>query len=173
MPKLLVSLPDSGEVAHELAESSITVGRSPDNMLQIEDVSVSSSHAELTLSDDGDYILRDIGSTNGTELNGKEIAAEEDHKLQDGDKVRFGKIDTKYVSENPAEARPLPETEEVSAVVAATSKRPADFANASPFQKKKKKKDPIGLSLILLAVVALLAFGGVVAYVYSIQAPSL
>jgi pSer/pThr/pTyr-binding forkhead associated (FHA) protein len=173
MPKLLVSLPDSGEVSHELAESTITVGRSPDNMLQIEDVSVSSTHAELTLGDDGDYILRDIGSTNGTELNGKEIAPDEDHKLQDGDKVRFGKIDTSYVSENPADARPLPETEEVSAVVAATSKRPADFANASPFQKKKKKKDPVGLSLIILAVLALLAFGGVVAYVYQIQAPTL
>jgi pSer/pThr/pTyr-binding forkhead associated (FHA) protein len=173
MPKLLVSLPDSGEVSHELAESTITVGRSPDNMLQIEDVSVSSTHAELTLGDDGDYILRDIGSTNGTELNGKEIAPDEDHKLQDGDKVRFGKIDTSYVSENPADARPLPETEEVSAVVAATSKRPADFANASPFQKKKKKKDPVGLSLIILAILALLAFGGVVAYVYQIQAPTL
>ena len=173
MPKLLVSLPDNGEVGHELAEHTITVGRSPDNMLQIEDVSVSSSHAELTLAEDGDYILRDIGSTNGTELNGKEIAAEEDHRLQDGDKVRFGKIDAKYISENPAEARPLPETEAASAVVAATSKRPADFANASPFQKKKKKKDPVGMSLIILAVVSLLAFGGVVAYVYSIQAPTL
>jgi pSer/pThr/pTyr-binding forkhead associated (FHA) protein len=173
MPKLLVSLPESGEVTHELAESSISIGRSPENLLQIEDVSVSSSHAELTLGDDGDYILRDIGSTNGTELNGKEIAPEEEHKLQDGDKVRFGKINANYVSENPAEARPLPEAEAVSAVVAETSKRPADFANASPFQKKKKKKDPVGLSLIILAIVALLAFGGVVAYIYSIQAPTL
>jgi pSer/pThr/pTyr-binding forkhead associated (FHA) protein len=173
MPKFLVSLPDSGEVSHELAESVITIGRVSDNMLQIEDISVSSHHAELTLGDDGDYILRDLGSTNGTELNGKEIAAEEDHKLQDGDKVRFGKIDAKYFSENPAEARPLPEAEEVAAVVAETSKRPADFANASPFQKKKKKKDPIGLSLIILTVIAVLAFGGVVAYVYAIQAPAL
>jgi pSer/pThr/pTyr-binding forkhead associated (FHA) protein len=145
----------------------------PDSGLQIEDISVSSSHAELTLADGGDYILRDVGSTNGTMLNGREIAPETEHKLQDGDKLVFGKIEAAYVSENPAEARPLPEAEEVTAVLAETSKRPADFANASPFQKKKKKKDPIGLSLIILAVLAILAFGGVLAMVYGIQPPEL
>jgi pSer/pThr/pTyr-binding forkhead associated (FHA) protein len=171
MPKLIVSLPDSGDTSYDLTEEVVTIGRVPDSVLQIEDISVSSRHAQLTVGEDGDYVLRDIGSTNGTALNGRDIAADEDHRLQDGDKVRFGKIETSYVSENPAEARPLPEAEEVTAVVAETSKRPADFANASPFQKKKKKKDPVGLALILLAAVAILAFGGVVAYVYGIQAP--
>jgi pSer/pThr/pTyr-binding forkhead associated (FHA) protein len=173
MPKLLISLPDSGDATHDLTEPVISIGRVPDNVLQIEDISVSSRHAELTLDESGDYILRDIGSTNGTQLNGREIAEGEDHKLQDGDKIVFGKIDTAYISENPADARPLPETEEVAAVVAETSKRPADFANASPFQKKKKKKDPIGLVLIIVAVLAILGFGGVVALIYSIQPPGL
>ena len=62
----------------------------------------------------------------GTELNDQEIAPEEDHKLQDGDRIRFGKVETSYFSENPAEARPLPETAGVAAVIAETSKRPAD-----------------------------------------------
>src|ERR1700748_2025996 len=111
MPQLIVSLPDSGETSHDLTDAQITVGRISENTIQIEDASVSSRHAQLTLDDSGDYILRDTGSTNGTELNGKEIDRETDHKLQDGDKVRFGKIDTKYKSENAAEARPLPEAE--------------------------------------------------------------
>ena len=106
MPKLLVSLPDSGGASHDLTEAVVTIGRVPDNVLQIEDISVSSRHAELTLGEDGDYILRDVGSTNGTQLNGKEVVAEEEHKLQDGDKLVFGKIEASYVSENPAEARP-------------------------------------------------------------------
>jgi len=173
MPKLLVSLPESGNVGHDLTEAVISIGRVPDNTLQIEDISVSSRHAQLTLGDDGDYILRDLGSTNGTELNGREIAAEEDHKLQDGDKLVFGKVAASYASENAADARPLPETEEVAAVVAATSKRPADFANASPFQTKKKKKDPAGVAIIVAAVVAVLAFGAVVAFIYQIQPPAL
>ena len=61
------------------------------------DISVSSRHAELTLADDGDYILRDVGSTNGTMLNGRDIVPQEEHKLQDGDKVVFGKIEASYV----------------------------------------------------------------------------
>jgi pSer/pThr/pTyr-binding forkhead associated (FHA) protein len=138
MPKLLVSLPETGNVTHELTDTEITVGRLSENTLQIEDISVSSRHATLTLGEGGDYVLRDIGSTNGTELNGKEITREEDYKLQDGDKVVFGKIEASYVSENPAEAREMPQAEEVTAVVASSSKRPADFANASPFQKMKQ-----------------------------------
>lgn len=172
MPKLHVSLPDGG-VTHDLQDPEITIGRISENALQIEDASVSSRHALLTLDQSGDYILRDIGSTNGTLLNGKEIEPDTDHKLQDGDKICFGKIDADYKSENPAEARPLPETEEVAAVVAETSARPADFANASPFQKKKKKKDTLGVALIAFAVVAMLAFGYAVSLIYSIQPPPL
>ncbi len=170
MPKLLVSLPD-GPVTHELSESEITVGRISDNMIEIVDASVSSHHASLSLAEDGDYVLTDLGSTNGTELNGKEIAEGEAHKLQAGDKIRFGNIDVAYSSENPAEARPLPEAEEVAAVIAETSTRPADFSNASPFQKKQKKKDPKGLGIIALAVVAILAFGYVVTLIEGITSP--
>lgn len=173
MPKLHVSLPENGDVTHDLQDPEITVGRISENALQIEDISVSSRHAVLTLDQSGDYILRDIGSTNGTELNGREVEAETDHKLQDGDKVRFGKVEARYTSENPAEARPLPEAEEVAAVVGETSARPANFANASPFQKRQKKKDPAGAGLIVLAVVAILVFGYAVSQIFAIQPPAL
>lgn len=173
MPKLIVSLPDSGEVTHELSEPAISVGRISDNLLQIEDISVSSHHATLTVDESGDYILQDIGSTNGTALNGKDIAEGEDHKLQDGDKIRFGKIETSYTSENPAEARPLPEAEEVAAVVGATSTRPADFSNASPFQKKKKKADGKGVGILVASVLVILGLGYVISQVYAITSPAL
>ena len=173
MPQLLVSLPGAGDSSHDLTEAQITVGRVSENTIQIEDASVSSRHAQLTLDDTGDYVLRDLGSTNGTELNGKEVEPETDHKLQEGDKVRFGKIDTIYKSENPAEARPLPQTEEVAAVVAATSARPADFANASPFQTKKKKKDTAGTAIIVLAVLAILVFGFAFFKIWTLPGPTL
>jgi pSer/pThr/pTyr-binding forkhead associated (FHA) protein len=170
MPKLIVSLPDA-RATHDLTEAEITIGRVPDNMIEIGDISVSSRHATLKLGAAGDYILTDIGSTNGTELNGRHIAANEEHKLQDGDKIVFGKVAASYASENPADARPLPEAEEVAAVVAEKSMRPADFANASPFQKKNKKKDPTGVGILVFAVVSLLVFGYAVSLVYSIQSP--
>lgn len=171
MPKLLVSLPDGSEAVHELVEASISIGRLAENALQIEDASVSSQHAELTLGDGGDYSLTDLGSTNGTQLNGRELAEGEAHSLKGGDKVRFGHIETRYDSENPAEAQAMPEPEEVAAVVASSSVRPADFTNASPFQKKGKKKDPVGMAILAFSVVAMLVFAAAVVMITSLKSP--
>ncbi len=171
MPKILVSLPDGTTATHELVDATITVGRLADNALQIEDASVSSHHAELTLGEGGDYVLTDIGSTNGTLLNGKELAEGEGQRLQAGDKVIFGNIETSYESENPAEARAMPAAKQLSAVTASSSVRPKDFANASPFQTKKKKKDPTGMAILGFSVVAMLAFVAAVAMIFSIKSP--
>jgi len=171
MPKLLVSLPDGSEAVHELVEASISIGRLAENALQIEDASVSSQHAELTLGESGDYFLTDLGSTNGTLLNGRELAEGEAHPLKGGDRVRFGHIETGYESENPAEAQAMPEPEEVAAKVASSSVRPAGFTNASPFQKKGKKKDPVGMAILAFSVVAMLVFAAAVAMITALKSP--
>jgi flagellar basal body-associated protein FliL len=49
--------------------------------------------------------------------------------------------------------------------------RPADFANASPLQKKNKKKDPVGIIIFLVAVVSALALGGAIALIQTIKSP--
>lgn len=171
MPKLLVSLPDGSAAVHELVEASISIGRLAENALQIEDASVSSQHAELTLGESGDYFLTDLGSTNGTLLNGRELAEGEAHPLKGGDRVRFGHIETGYESENPAEAQAMPEPEEVAAKVASSSVRPAGFTNASPFQKKGKKKDPVGMAILAFSVVAMLVFAAAVAMITALKSP--
>ncbi len=171
MPTLVVSLPDGSEVTHELTDDVVTVGRVSDNTLQIEDASVSSHHAELILRDT-DYVLKDLGSTNGTRLNGQQLPPEEEHQLQPGDIVRFGHINTVYAPESGAEPQPMPMgAEQPAAVPAASSARPADFSNASPFQKKTKKKDPAGMALMGLAAVAILAFGAALAVVFQMSSP--
>ena len=169
MPKILVSLPDGSTATHELAEASISVGRLADNTLQIEDASVSSHHAELVREGD-DYLLRDLDSTNGTFLNG---AAHSEGKLKEGDQVRFGNIETLYESENPADAQPMPMEAGVALQPAAQSVRPSNFANASPFQTKKKKKDPAAAAILVFGVVAILAFAAAVAAVMGLQGPKL
>ncbi len=138
MPKLQVSLPDGGgEVSHDLTGDTITIGRLSDNTIQIDNISVSSHHAQFTLSG-GDYHLKDLNSTNGTFLNGKPLT---EALLKAGDKVRFGKIETVYQSEiqSSLEKRELPAAELATATVASSSVRPADFSNASPFRMKKEK----------------------------------
>jgi pSer/pThr/pTyr-binding forkhead associated (FHA) protein len=169
MPKLTVSLPDGTENVHELNDDVVTVGRVDDNMIVIADISVSSHHAELTMKD-GDYVLRDIGSTNGTRVNGRDAAEGQDVPLQDGDSVLFGKVSTLYSSEKES-VRTLPEGSELAAVPAATSMRPADFANASPFQTKKEKKDSGAVAIMAFGAVALLAFVGAVAMIFGMKSP--
>ncbi|MEA3209565.1 MAG: hypothetical protein QOE70_2622 [Chthoniobacter sp.] len=170
MPQLTVSLPDGTDAVFQLTEDLITVGRIEENLIQIDDASVSSRHAQLS-SDDGDYVLRDLGSTNGTRVNGRDAVEGEDRKLSDGDIIIFGKVTVLYGSERPAESKPMPEESEVAVVPAAASVRPADFANASPFQTKKEKKDPAGAAIMAFGIFALLAFGGAVALVLQMESP--
>lgn len=167
MPKLIITKSDGSEVTHELGEDQITIGRLPDNMLQIEDGSVSSHHAQLTVTG-GDYFLQDLNSTNGTRVNGQNTT---EAQLQDGDKVRFGQVEAVYTSEIPSEAQPLPEVPENNLKPAESSRPPADFANASPFKTKKKKKDPTGKAVLAFAILSILAFVGALFTVFSLQPP--
>lgn len=171
MPKLQIILPDGADISQELTEDVVTIGRVADNTIEIDDASVSSHHAQLSLQGN-DYILKDLGSTNGTRLNGKNIAPEEEHRLQDGDHVRFGSIEVSYVSETVAQPRAMPEEVEPAAVAAESSVRPANFENASPFLTKQKKKDPVALALTVFAIFAMLVFAGAVMTVLGITAPN-
>lgn len=64
----------------------LTIGRGPENQLSIPSTVISRSHAELIRIGD-DFVLRDVGSTNGSYINGQRIT---EQILQDGDTIRFG-----------------------------------------------------------------------------------
>jgi pSer/pThr/pTyr-binding forkhead associated (FHA) protein len=155
MHKLVISLPDGGEsAAFDLADDVVTVGRLEDNNIAIRDVSVSSHHAQLTLSGK-DYVLKDAGSTNGTKVNGEAIT---EKLLQNGDKVVFGNVEAVYQSDTPSSSHPVPEAGTVTAEVGSSSRRPEDFGNEAPFQKNTGKEDPAGRAIMGFAFVAVFAF---------------
>jgi S1-C subfamily serine protease len=58
----------------EVAGPTVTIGRHPDSDLVIADPKVSARHAELAVADDGTLTVRDVGSTNGTALNGRPVS---------------------------------------------------------------------------------------------------
>lgn len=153
MPKLSVFLEDS-KTTHELTEERITIGRAPDNTLQIDDPSVSSRHAQLVLID-GRYQLKDLDSTNGTRVNSEAVT---DAFLRVGDRLRFGKVEARFESIATGEAQPLPEADAIEARPAEMSEKPADFANASPFPNRQKEKDPTATAILAAAAVAIVAF---------------
>ncbi|OEJ97564.1 FHA domain-containing protein [Streptomyces thermolilacinus] len=56
-----------------LPTRTVRIGRAPDNDVVVDDLVVSRHHAELTSRPDGTYAIRDLGSHNGTYLNGRPV----------------------------------------------------------------------------------------------------
>jgi hypothetical protein len=92
MPILRIKLPVSGESTHVLRGDRVTVGRRPDNMVQILDRSVSGYHAEFIWEGDH-YRLHDLGSTNFCFVEGQQIT---DFNLRNGCKIGFGNVECDY-----------------------------------------------------------------------------
>jgi len=77
---------DSGEV-YALGFEPMTIGRHGSNGIILADQQVSRHHAEIAMQGDR-WLIRDLGSANGTYLNGRRI--EKPHVLSPGDTVRLG-----------------------------------------------------------------------------------
>jgi hypothetical protein len=71
----------------------MTIGRSPDAEVFLDDVTVSRNHALLVRRRDGLYV-DDLGSLNGTYVNRHRI---ESHRLADGDELQVGKYKLTYL----------------------------------------------------------------------------
>jgi len=79
--------------AFTLTRDRLTIGRSPDSDIFLDDVTVSRRHAELQRRPDG-FAITDLGSLNGTFVNRRRV----DRKvLEDGDEVQIGKYKLTYL----------------------------------------------------------------------------
>lgn len=95
MSKLLVYFEGKLVGEQQLDRERTMIGRKPDNHLQLAHSAVSGNHAlVITIRDDS--FLEDLGSTNGTRVNGKSIKK---CLLQDGDEIRIAMHTLKYVYE--------------------------------------------------------------------------
>lgn len=81
-----------GEIV-ALTGSTTTFGRKPGNSVQVLDPSISGRHAEVVIDAEG-ALLRDLGSTNGTRVNGERIS---ERRLKLGDRVMLGSIDLVFI----------------------------------------------------------------------------
>ena len=70
-----------------LRRGTVDVGRHPDSMICLDDVTVSRRHALIEIGD-GDYRIQDMGSLNGTYINQNRI---ESGTLRHGDELQIGK----------------------------------------------------------------------------------
>ena len=91
MPPETVRLTFNG-TSREIDQQKIVIGRSRDCDIQLADSNVSRRHAELR-QEGASYWIFDLGSTNGTEVNGKRVKRAE---LRDGDKIMLGSTEITF-----------------------------------------------------------------------------
>jgi hypothetical protein len=78
--------PEAG--TERVVDRELTIGRDPGADVTLEDVGVSRRHARLRLTDGAAPVIEDLGSANGTFVNGERIAGE--RRLADGDELQIG-----------------------------------------------------------------------------------
>lgn len=101
MGSLLVIAGHPADVGtHLVVEDAVVLGRETSGM-RLHDARTSRRHAEVVKDEEG-HLLRDMGSTNGTRLNGATV--EGDHRLGDGDKIRIGATLVKFALVDQTEA---------------------------------------------------------------------
>ena len=94
-------------ISYDLQEGHNLVGRHPDCGISIVQASVSGKHAMIT-GKDGQFILEDVGSRNGTFVNKQRVAARV--KLSHNDMIQFGDAISKFDDPSAAAATPSPAT---------------------------------------------------------------
>jgi pSer/pThr/pTyr-binding forkhead associated (FHA) protein len=94
--------------AYELTVEKTTIGRVDDNTFPIAEASVSSHHCEVLLRG-GEIIIRDLNSTNGTFINGRQITGE--GPLKPGQILRLGQVEMRLedASAQKPPAKKLPD----------------------------------------------------------------
>jgi hypothetical protein len=90
-PSGVLELPTGQRVV--LGEFVVTIGRMPGSTITLNDANVSRNHAEIRPTDSG-FVLVDLGSTNGTKVNGQRVR---ERALRDGDTLTFGATEIRFV----------------------------------------------------------------------------
>lgn len=111
-PRLIGVTSDGRKVEALLKQVETDIGKSPHNRFVISDPTVSNTHAVI-IARDGCYSIVDLGSSNGTTVDGKQLGSEA-YNLKHGDKIQLGQVVLTF--RNPAEtsesrtARLMPES---------------------------------------------------------------
>ena len=100
MTKLIFTDHDHAGRVYPLVLEKTTVGRAAGNTLVISDASLSAAHCEI-LVNGAEVIVRDLGSRNGTFVNGAKLVNQQS-QLKAGQTVRFGSVEARLELDKPS-----------------------------------------------------------------------
>jgi predicted component of type VI protein secretion system len=127
MAKLILSMDNLVLKEIPLNKERITLGRKAHNDIQIDNLAISGEHA-VVITILNDSFLEDMGSTNGTYINGQPVKK---HFLQNNDVIELGKYKLKYFNDAP----PAPEQadfEKTMILRPGAALKPPEMASAAP-----------------------------------------
>jgi len=148
---------------HEIESGGLSIGRSSENTIAINNSTVSGKHCTIKLEGEN-YVLRDLGSTNGTRVNSKEV---KEITLKPKDLVQVGSVEFLFNSEDI----PLSEAEAIynkTEIVEASGPaiKPQSFNSISPFGARRRENQNLWVTLII--VIGVLAVGLVGFFLYQL-----
>jgi len=109
MPKLILKFKEAVLKEYALEDEMVTIGRVDDNTIKVDNMAVSSHHAKL-IRENGDFVLIDLNSLNGTFVNGQKISK---WILKNNDFITIGKHTLVYIDERVPKKSPLSGTSEL------------------------------------------------------------
>lgn len=92
--QLIVTRGGTAGARFALIDELVTIGRHPESGIFLDDITVSRRHAEVRRQPDGDYIVADVGSLNGTYVDGERIDSAD---LREGSQLQVGKFRLVFV----------------------------------------------------------------------------
>lgn len=133
MARLIIHSPDSRRDVD--LETYTTIGRLARNRVRIDDALVSKEHCLIFIDRKGSHLIRDLGSRNGTFVNGRLV--EGDTPLKNGDSITLGATSCIFISQTDEET--APETADRTGAV--SSSRPASGMRPDQFLPGSEIKD--------------------------------
>jgi len=180
MASIIFYVPDQDPVEYSLeGYEQLTIGRGPENQIVLDHPSISTSHAVIQ-DLGGVYQLTDVGSTNGSYLDGEQFT---ELALYHGARPMLGHVECAFVDESAAAPDAGAGASDAAAVgegaasaygthraeLAETSVRPAGFSNLSPIPKIEKK-DPLAQVAMTVGIVGILAALALAALAFTLSA---
>ena len=143
--KLIVLSDPARGKSFELTESFIRIGRSEEAEVSIVDGTISGIHCELLLQEDGNYLAKDLGSTNGSRINGDKFT---EKTLVNSDILQVGEIEILYDREGatPTTVRSEAGTRVLDLEGTVNTVIPTGLGSLDPTKKSGKKKTPANKS---------------------------